>query len=148
MDDPHGGAGAGRDVLRASHEFTMRALGGLFFALGAIGIVVPLMPTTIFWILAAGCYAKGSPELRERILSDPRFGAVIRDWLEHRVLSRRGKLLAIAGLCSGLLLSSLWLDVARPAFWVLAAVLAMVAAYLATRRERPPLASAARSGAE
>lgn len=114
-----------------------RGLGLVFFACGAVGIFLPLLPTTIFWILAAGCFARGSPHLRERILRDRRFGPAIRDFLEHRVLSRRGKWLAIGGMYASLALST-WLANLPPAWWGgIGAALLPVAIYLATRKENP-----------
>lgn len=112
-----------------------RGLGLVFFGLGAVGIFLPLLPTTIFWILAAGCFARGSPHLRERILQDRRFGPAIRDFLEHRVLSRRAKWLAIGGMYGSLALSAWALNLA-PLWWGgIGAILLPVAIYLATRKE-------------
>lgn len=114
-----------------------RGLGLVFFACGAVGIFLPLLPTTIFWILAAGCFARGSPHLRERILRDRRFGPAIRDFLEHRVLRRRAKWFAIGGMYGSLALSA-WALELRPLWWGgIAAVLLPIAIYLATRKETP-----------
>lgn len=77
------------------------ALGGVLFALGAIGLVVPLMPTTIFWILAALCFGRSSPALRDRIYAHPRVGRTIENFLRYGVLSRRSKRVATIGVLSG-----------------------------------------------
>src|SRR5690606_7017935 len=49
-----------------------RTLGLGFVGLGAIGAVLPLMPTTVFLLLAVWAFARGSPELGERLYADPR----------------------------------------------------------------------------
>ncbi|MGB1255948.1 MAG: YbaN family protein [Thiolinea sp.] len=75
--------------------------GWVCFALGFIGIFLPLLPTTIFWILAAGCWSKSHPELAQRILSHPRFGQPIQLFLDQRQISRKGKCFASAGITFG-----------------------------------------------
>ena len=70
-------------------------------ALGAIGAVVPLMPTTIFLIAAAACFAHSSPRLEAWLLDHPRFGPTLRDWRVRGAISRPAKLTACAGMAVG-----------------------------------------------
>ncbi len=56
--------------------------------LGFIGALVPLMPTTIFLILAAWFFARSSPRLEAWLMHHPRFGATLRNWAGKR-LDRR-----------------------------------------------------------
>ncbi len=110
-----------------------RALGAFFFALGAVGIGVPLLPTVPFWILAAFFYARSAPELRDRIYAHPRFGPSVRDFLEHGALSRRGKAWAVGGITFGVSLS-VWLY--APPIEVTAVIvvcMAVVVVFLLTR---------------
>jgi uncharacterized membrane protein YbaN (DUF454 family) len=100
-----------------------RALGGLFFALGTLGIGLPLLPTVPFWILAAWFFARSSPELRDRIYAHPTFGPPVRQFLEHRTLSRRGKIAAVTGITSGVGISIL---VAQPPLWVIGLIIALL----------------------
>jgi len=70
-------------------------LGLGFVALGAVGVVVPGLPTTPFLLLAAGCFARGSPRLEAWLLADPVFGPLIREFREHRSVPLRAKVLAL-----------------------------------------------------
>ncbi|MER3466093.1 MAG: DUF454 domain-containing protein, partial [Armatimonadota bacterium] len=50
------------------------AAGFLFMSVGAVGVLIPGLPTTIFVILAAWCFARSNPELERRLLEHPRLG--------------------------------------------------------------------------
>jgi len=80
------------------------SLGCLFVALGIIGAMLPVMPTTIFLILAAGCFARSSPAWERWLLEHPRFGHTLRSWREEGAIPRRAKFLACVGMTVGLLL--------------------------------------------
>ena len=68
--------------------------GILCLILGFIGVFLPLLPTTPFILLAAFCFSKSSERIHRWLLQHPRFGPLIRDWQEHRVIRPRAKLLA------------------------------------------------------
>ncbi len=55
-------------------------LGWVMVALGVIGLVMPLMPGTVFLIIAAACFARSSPRLEAWLLDHPKFGKSLRDW--------------------------------------------------------------------
>ncbi len=109
------------------------ALGGLSVALGAIGAFLPIMPTVPFLILAAACFARGSPRVERWMLDHPRFGPPIRDWRARGAIPLRAKLFAVGGMAGGytvtLLAVAPGLMVALP----LAAALALVAAWMFSR---------------
>ncbi len=71
-------------------------IGSACLALGVIGIVLPILPTTPFVLLAAFAFARGSPRLRHWLETDPRFGPPIRDWERHGAIAPRAKRLAAA----------------------------------------------------
>lgn len=71
------------------------AAGHSFVALGIVGAFVPLLPTTVFLILAASCYARASTRFYHRLMSHPTFGPIVQDWREHRSMTVRAKRLAL-----------------------------------------------------
>ncbi|CAN5205846.1 YbaN family protein [soil metagenome] len=79
-------------------------LGLICVGLGIIGAVLPLMPTTIFLILAAGCFARSSPRLEKWLLDHPRFGPTLRNWRAEGAISKPGKIAACSGIGVGYLL--------------------------------------------
>lgn len=76
-------------------------LGFIMLGLGVIGAVLPIMPTTIFIILAAWFFARSSPKLEARILRDPVFGPLVIKWRERGAIPRRAKIFAVSGMVLG-----------------------------------------------
>jgi uncharacterized membrane protein YbaN (DUF454 family) len=97
--------------LHAAARYGWLALGFFFIALGVVGALLPLMPTTIFLILAAGCFARSSPRLEAWLLHHPRFGPTLRAWRRDRAIPRRAKLMACTGITAGYVI---FLTTARP----------------------------------
>lgn len=108
-------------------------LGCLCVGLGFVGAVVPLMPTTIFLILATGCFARSSPRLERWLLDHPRFGPTLQAWRAERAIGPRAKTAACTGIMLGFALFCIG---ARPGFVtgaVVASILAGCALYILTR---------------
>ena len=72
--------------------------------LGVVGAIVPLMPSTVFFIAAAGCFAYASPRLEAWLLSFSFIGAPVRAWRERGAIALPAKLMASAGMAVGLAL--------------------------------------------
>lgn len=82
--------------------YAYRGLGLVLLACGFIGLWLPLLPTTIFLIGAAACFARSSPRLQRYLLNHPRFGPPLRDWFEEGAISRTGKSAALFGMGIGM----------------------------------------------
>ena len=78
--------------------------GTLCVALGVIGIFLPLMPTTVFLLLAAACYARSSDRFHQKLVQHPWLGP----YLQRRGLTIRQKSTILAVLWVGLLATSIW----------------------------------------
>ncbi|MFS2222491.1 DUF454 family protein [Pantoea sp. B65] len=70
-------------------------IGWLAIALGTLGIILPLLPTTPFILLAAWCFARSSPRFHHWLLYRSWFGGYIRHWQQHRALPPKAKARAI-----------------------------------------------------
>lgn len=93
------------------------AAGIVLVAVGAVGIFVPLLPTTIFLLLAAGCFGRSSPGAYRWLTTNRWFGPILRDYNEGRGATMRTKVTSIVTLWLGLglaawLLWNPWIDLA------------------------------------
>lgn len=86
-------------------RITLIILGTLFLALGAVGAVVPGLPTTPFLLLAAAMYFRSSDRLYAWLLNHRLFGKAIRSFRETRSISLRAKIISIAMMWAMILLS-------------------------------------------
>ncbi len=73
------------------HTHLLILLGWFFLALGAIGAVLPILPTTPFLIVALALFSKSSPRFHQMLLNNRWFGPTLRQWEETRSLSRKTK---------------------------------------------------------
>jgi hypothetical protein len=74
--------------------------------LGTVGIVVPGLPTTGFFVLAAACFARSSPRFERWVLGLPAVGPMVRDHRAGLGMPRRAKVVAIAMMLTACALSS------------------------------------------
>ena len=59
--------------------------------LGVIGIVLPLLPTTPFFILALACFARSSKHFHDKLLTTPYIGAILVDWESDKKIDKNRK---------------------------------------------------------
>ena len=92
-----------RPTLNRGHAPSAKRLvllwsGHALMMLGGIGMLLPVMPTTVFWIGAAICYSKSSPALYKRLVGHERYGRAIQRYLDEGVISKQGKAAALLGM--------------------------------------------------
>lgn len=100
-------------------------LGSFFLVLGAIGIFVPLLPTTPFWLLTCWFYLRSSGSLYRRVMRNRYFGSYIRDYMEEKAIPLRSKIISLGVMWTSTLLTS-FLLIDR--VWIKVVLLAISAA--------------------
>ena len=121
-------------LSRIARSTFWRVLALVCVLLGLVGVLLPLLPTVPFLLVAAWAGGKGWPQLEVWLLAHPRHGAEIRRWREHRAVPRRAKWLASVTMATSIALiaasaAPLWLKIAVPA------LMAVVACWLWMRPE-------------
>lgn len=83
-------------------------------AIGGVGVVVPGLPTTVFFIMAAWFFSRSSKRLENWVLNLPGIGPMVGDYRDGLGMPRRAKVAAIScivvavALSAGLLIDTLW----------------------------------------
>lgn len=89
-------------------------LGFLCVGVGAIGMVVPGLPTTVFFVMAAACFSRSSPRFEQWVLTRPGIGPMVRDYRAGLGMPKRAKIAAVSsivlmcGLSAGLAVDTWW----------------------------------------
>ena len=113
-------------------------IGWTSVGLGCLGLVLPLLPTTPFLLLAAWAFGRSSTRWQHWLRRHPRLGPLIRGWEDHRVIPPWAKGAASAAIAG----SFAWLTVSRDwPLWVdavMAAILGCVLVWIVSRPSRPP----------
>jgi uncharacterized protein len=99
-------------------------IGWIAVGVGAIGVVVPGLPTTVFFIIAAACFARSSPRFEQWVLDLPHIGRAVRDYRAGLGMSRRAKAFAISMM---LAFGTLSIVLTRDRIVIAAAIAALLA---------------------
>ena len=81
--------------------------GTVCLVLGAIGIFLPILPTTPFLLLSAACYFRSSERMYNWLLGNRWFGKYIKNYREGKGIPLKTKVLAVAVLWAGILYSAI-----------------------------------------
>jgi uncharacterized protein len=79
-------------------RFTLIVIGWISFALGVIGLFLPVMPTTPFLLLASACFVRSSPRFHQWLVNHKYFGTYLRYYLDGKGIPRKAKVGIIAAL--------------------------------------------------
>lgn len=112
-------------------------LGAVALGAGALGVVVPLLPTTPFVLLAAFAFARSSERWHAWLVGHTFFGPMIENWRTHGAISRPAKTTSMLAMAAVLGISVI-LHVPRLVLALQALTLVAVAAFILSRPVPPP----------
>ena len=101
-------------MLKTLARLSLIVAGWVSLALAVAGVVLPVLPTTPFVLLSAGCFAKSSPRFHQWLLRQKYFGQMIRDYQAYKGIQKQTKIRAISLIwlsmtISALIIGKVWL---------------------------------------
>lgn len=121
-----------RPPRRPAAILAYKALASVMIALAFAGLVLPGLPAMPFLLVAAWAYDRADPTLRVKLEAHPRFGPMLRNWRERRVVPLRAKILAVASMSVSVALLAAS-GAGTTIVLSVAAILVCVATYLISR---------------
>jgi uncharacterized membrane protein YbaN (DUF454 family) len=100
------------------------ALGWLSVVLGAIGLLLPIVPTTPFLLVSAACFAETSPKFHRWLLNSPLFGPIISNWQRERYIEKNLKKRVLLLICITFA-TSIWIVGIPLLQWMLVVIMAV-----------------------
>lgn len=116
--------------MEARRRWLLFALGWLLFALGMVGLLLPVVPTTPFMLLALWAFSRSSRRFHDWLYNHRLFGPRLRAFRENRVIPLRVKLVAIGGMSASLSFMLLVAKIDWPYAAAAGAVMAVGAIYI------------------
>lgn len=117
-------------------RFAYLTLGWLFFGLAMLGVVLPLLPTTPFLLLALWAFSRSSVRLHQWLYRHRTFGPALQRWHQHRILPLHAKLLIALTMSASLVYLVGFSQIPEVVTWLVALVMLAVAGYLLSRPSR------------
>ncbi|MDL2265767.1 YbaN family protein [Parabacteroides sp. OttesenSCG-928-G21] len=95
--------------MSSTRKIVYIIIGTVCLVLGTIGVFLPLLPTTPFWLLTCWFYIRSSEKLYNRVMRNPYFGNYIRAYMVDKSIPLRGKILSLTLMWASILLSCIFL---------------------------------------
>ncbi|MCI2283296.1 YbaN family protein [Colwellia sp. MSW7] len=103
--------------------FLWKITGIFCVGLAILGAMLPVLPTTVFLLMATACFAKSSPKLQQKLLNNKTFGPLIHEWQQNRSIPRKAKRVALLMIVFSVVWSSYLLQNALLTLLVIALVI-------------------------
>lgn len=95
--------------MNRTKKIILVSVGSITLVLGTLGLFIPLLPTTPFWLVTAWCYIRSSDRLYKRVMANKCFGSYIKDYVEDKAIPMQAKITTLTIMWGSTLLTSIFL---------------------------------------
>ncbi|WP_018998040.1 YbaN family protein [Hirschia maritima] len=123
-------------MTQSAKRFFWMICGFLALGLGIAGVILPLLPHTVFLLIAAFCFSRSSERLHNWLINHKHLGPPIKDWNDHGAIPTGAKILATL-MMGGALASAFLLHAPQPVVIAQLVILPLVGLFIWTRPNGP-----------
>ena len=113
-------------------------IGWLFFGLGVLGALVPVLPTTPFMIIALWAFSQSSERFQNWLYNHPVFGPPLQRWHKYRVISATAKMAAIGAMVASITYLVFFTTTSLPVLAATGGLMLIGAWYILTKPSQAP----------
>lgn len=111
-------------MTQHTKKLILMAIGWFFVAVGALGIILPVLPTTPFLLISLWAFSQSSDRFHDWLYNHKVFGPPLREWSEYGVIPMKAKVIALSTMAVSATLVIIFSNVA---WWGLAGMLSLMA---------------------
>lgn len=114
------------------------SLAWVFFGLGVLGFLLPVMPGTVFMILALWAFSRSSQRFHDWLYHHPRLGPPLQRWTTYRVVPWSARAVAYSSMLASLIVTGFFIDVHWGVPVSIAVISIAAILYISACPSRPP----------
>lgn len=114
------------------------AVGSFFVLLGVVGVILPVLPTVPFMILALWCFARSSQKFHDWLYNHKIFGNQLQLWDKHGVIPLTGKITAVLSMSLSFLYLAFFREMPIGVLLSVFCIMAYAAYYVLSKPSCPP----------
>ncbi len=120
-------------MRQKTKKYGLLLIGWFFVGLGALGVVLPVLPTTPFLLISLWAFSQSSERFHDWLYNHRVFGPPLRDWSAYGIIPMRAKIIALSTMAVSATLVILFSDVPWFGLVGMLSLMAIGAGFILTR---------------
>lgn len=125
-------------MRQKSKKILLLSIGWFFVAVGALGIVLPVLPTTPFLLISLWAFSQSSERFHDWLFNHRIFGPPLQEWEKHGVIPNKAKIIALITMAASATMIVFFTDTPWYGLAGMLALMSIGALFILTRPGRRP----------